>query len=123
MSDGMMFIQNEAGEFEKYDDTYDITIHCKSAEEHEKILNILENSQWIPCSERLPEESDYYMACVYDEEVDDYDYRKNWFAHKDDYDTDESEWRELMPFERVTAWMPLPEPYKQNDEGVEEDEH
>lgn len=72
--------------------------------------------KWIPCSEKLPEESDYYMACVYDEEVDDYDYRKNWFAHKDDYDIDESEWRELMPFERVTAWMPLPKPYKEKTE-------
>ena len=74
------------------------------------------HSKWIPCSEKLPEESDYYMACVYDEEVDDYDYRKNWFAHKDDYDIDESEWRELMPFERVTAWMPLPKPYKEKTE-------
>ena len=72
--------------------------------------------KWIPCSEKLPEESDYYMACVYDEEADDYDYRKNWFAHKDDYDIDESEWRELMPFERVTAWMPLPKPYKEKTE-------
>ena len=82
-------------------------------------IHALEETKWIPCSERLPEESDYYMACVYDEEVDDYDYRKNWFAHKDDYDTDESEWRELMPFERVTAWMPLPEPYREGGRDEE----
>ena len=82
-------------------------------------IHALKETQWIPCSERLPEESDYYMACVYDEEVDDYDYRKNWFAHKDDYDTDESEWRELMPFERVTAWMPLPEPYREGGRDEE----
>lgn len=67
---------------------------------------------WIPCSERLPEESDYYMACIYDEVVDDYDFRKTWFAHTDDYDMEESEWRELYEVEKVTAWMPLPEPYK-----------
>lgn len=82
--------------------------------EDAKDTNVL--SKWIPCSEKLPEESDYYMACVYDEEADDYDYRKNWFAHKDDYDIDESEWRELMPFERVTAWMPLSKPYKEKTE-------
>lgn len=71
--------------------------------------------RWIPCSERLPETSGYYLACVYDSDVDDFDFRKNWFAHKDDYDMDESEWRELQPFEMVTAWMPLPKPYRESE--------
>ena len=70
----------------------------------------VDDENWILCTDRLPEESDYYMACVYDEEVDDYDYRKTWFAHKDDYDMDESEWRELQPFEKVVGWKRLPEP-------------
>lgn len=68
-------------------------------------------NEWIPCSERLPNESGYYFACVYNAEVDDYDFRKTWFAHVDDYDMEESEWRELYEFEVVTAWQPLPEPY------------
>ena len=72
-----------------------------------------ERMKWIPCEDRLPEESDYYMACIYDEDVDDYDFRKTWFAHEDDYDMDESEWRELQPFEKVVAWMPLMKPYKE----------
>ncbi len=72
--------------------------------------------RWIPCSERLPETSGYYLACVYDSDVDDFDFRKNWFAHKDDYDMDESEWRELQPFEVVTGWMPLPKPYRESEE-------
>ena len=71
--------------------------------------------RWIPCSERLPETSGYYLACVYDSDVDDFDFRKNWFAHKDDYDMDESEWRELQPFEMVTAWIPLPKPYRESE--------
>ena len=76
--------------------------------------NVPDNSAgWIPVNERLPEESDYYMACIYNDEVDDYDFRKTWFAHADDYDMDESEWRELYDFERVIAWQPLPEPYKE----------
>lgn len=72
-------------------------------------------NRWIPCSEGLPETSGYYLACVYDSDVDDFDFRKNWFAHKDDYDMDESEWRELQPFEMVTAWMPLPKPYRESE--------
>ena len=71
--------------------------------------------RWIPCIERLPETSGYYLACVYDSDVDDFDFRKNWFAHKDDYDMDESEWRELQPFEVVTGWMPLPKPYRESE--------
>lgn len=68
---------------------------------------------WIPCRARLPEESGYYLACVYDEEADDYDIRKNWFAHRADYDIDKSEWRELYHDEKVVAWTALPEPYKE----------
>lgn len=71
------------------------------------------NDGWIPVSEKLPEESDYYMACICNDEVCDYDFRKTWFAHADDYDMDKSEWRELYDFERVTAWQPLPEPHKE----------
>lgn len=74
---------------------------------------VSDNNGWIPVSEKLPEESDYYMACIYNDEADDYDFRKTWFAHADDYDMDESEWRELYDFERVIAWQPLPEPYKE----------
>ena len=74
---------------------------------------VSDNNGWIPVSERLPEESDYYMACIYNDEADDYDFRKTWFAHADDYDMDESEWRELYDFERVIAWQPLPEPYRE----------
>lgn len=68
--------------------------------------------EWIPCSERLPSESNYYMACIYNQDIDDFDFRKTWFAHVDDYDIEESEWRELYGFETVTAWKSLPEPYK-----------
>ena len=71
--------------------------------------------EWIPCSKELPKESGYYLACIYNSDVDDYDFRKIWFAHKDDYDIEESEWRELYGFEVVTAWMPLPEPYKEGE--------
>ncbi len=84
-------------------------------EDREDAKDINVPGKWIPCNERLPKESDYYMACIYDEDVDEYDFRKTWFAHKDDYDMDESEWRELQPYEKVTAWMPLPTPYEKGE--------
>lgn len=52
-------------------------------------------SKWIPCNRKLPDESNYYLACIYDTEAADYDFRKIWFAHTDDYDIEKSEWREL----------------------------
>ena len=47
----------------------------------------------------------------------DYDFR----AHTDDYDIEKSEWRELYENEVVTAWMPLPEPYRPDDSMKDEE--
>jgi hypothetical protein len=46
--------------------------------------------KWIPCSKRLPEDSDYYLVTTTYEDVE-----QMWFAHKKDYDIAESEWREI----------------------------
>lgn len=73
---------------------------------------------WIPCSERLPDKSDFYMVCAYN--GDTYDYRKNWFYHEDDYG--DSEWTGLIPCEKVIAWVPLPEPYRENEKMLENEE-
>ena len=97
-----------AGRVRKY---YDFVIETINSQPPADVPDT-KDGEWIPCSERLPKESDYYMACIYDSEVDGYDFRKTWFAHVDDYDMEESEWRELYDYETVTAWKPLPEPYK-----------
>lgn len=43
MKDETMFVLTEDGEgiWEKYDDTYDITIHCRSQEENERVMKII----------------------------------------------------------------------------------
>ena len=52
--------------------------------------------QWIPCSERLPEEEGYYLTTTMYQKV----YCDYW--NGDNFDRTEM----------VVAWMPLPEPWK-----------
>lgn len=57
--------------------------------------------QWIPCSERLPDNHHVVLACTVNGIVHENNFMgKDWFFYKGG---------------GVTAWMPLPEPYK----GVE----
>ena len=56
--------------------------------------------QWIPVSERLPEERGFYLTTTKDKAV----YCDYW--NEDNFDRTEM----------VIAWMPLPEPYKTESE-------
>jgi hypothetical protein len=61
MSDVMEFVQNEDGTFSTYDDTYDIVIHCETEEEQKKVIERL-STDWIPVTERFPEEDGRYLV-------------------------------------------------------------
>ena len=66
--------------------------------------------RWIPVSERLPEEIGTYMTTV--------DYGKYGLATGQRYyHGKELGWED----DCVTAWMPLPEPYKAESEVQDED--
>lgn len=41
MSDGIQLIIREDGSAEKYDDTFDLTIHCTSEDEQREIIKIM----------------------------------------------------------------------------------
>lgn len=58
MSDVMELVQNEDGTFSAYDDTYDIVIHCETKEEREEVIEHLKSTNWIPASEKVPDERD-----------------------------------------------------------------
>lgn len=42
--DGIMIFMNEDGVFEKYDDTWDLVIHCESEEEHNEAVEWMKKS-------------------------------------------------------------------------------
>lgn len=61
--------------------------------------------QWIPCSERLPEEMGTYMTTI--------DYGEHGLATGQRYYYGRGlKWND----ECVIAWLPLPEPYKAESE-------
>jgi hypothetical protein len=120
MSEEMKLVQNDAGKWEAYDDTYDITIHCESEEEQEKALSMLKNIQWIPITEKAPEDESYILvsfenATMVDIARYEADDEGGSFYPGDDED----------PYSKygiyVNAWMPLPELYREvtDEENLE----
>lgn len=60
--------------------------------------------EWITVEERLPEENDRYLVTIYCPILNHHCVETGWYA--------ESGW-DLGYQATVTAWMPIPEPYKE----------
>ena len=72
--------------------------------------------QWIPCSERLPEEPYGCFVTVWDTNpitMDEFENILPYFVGWDGEQWNDAD-GEQCPLE-VIAWMPLPEPYKERD--------
>ena len=69
----------------------------------------LDKLRWIPCSERLPEESGTYTVTAYDGATNRVTYAK--------YQKRLKRWEltGARAYWRVLAWCPPPEPYKEDD--------
>lgn len=73
--------------------------------------------QWISCSERLPNDADYKEYSAFSGGVVWYFTDKGEMGLGYCY-TSIKEWEtidEWSPYGKVIAWMPLPEPYKENE--------
>lgn len=67
------------------------------------------NGCWIPVSERLPKENEEVLITLaHGNATWAYLYQGKWHTMFSAY-----------PIERVIAWQPLPEPYKEVENGVE----
>ena len=68
-------------------------------------------SQWIPCSERLPEENGQYIVTVKYEHVDGYEdiYSEHGEWVDDRWDAG---YGHCGRVEKILAWQPLPTPWK-----------
>ena len=77
----------------------------------QRFPSVQPEQKWIPCSERLPEEYGNYLITTHDGNVDigTIDPKKKyvWSA----CDSDGFYW-----LRDVLAWMPLPEPYREESE-------
>lgn len=108
MANEMILMLNDDGVGHVYDETYDIVIHCESAEEQKEVEKRLMEMSWVPCSERLPESGRYLVSCslsVFSPQVLNYDENNGeWF-----YDGCKSMDVEIPT---INAWMPLPEPWR-----------
>lgn len=94
-------------------------IPCTEVNALKALPSVQSEQRWIPCSERLPENgrqvlvyarSVHYALAKYDEMREaDGTYKKQWVT----FDA----WKPYYTIKEVIAWMPLPEPYKEDNNG------
>lgn len=106
--------------------------YCSSFETLQELVDKADSFEWIPVSERLPEEHDSIFAKLYETDVVNdmlwrtrskevlvtIEYENGARTVKSSHTTDGKWWIEkkttLSKF-KVIAWMPMPEPYKENE--------
>lgn len=116
--DELKMVMNDDGVFKEYDDTYDIIIHCTSAEEQQRVMDKLNERIWIPAEEELPSDDRHVLMSFSNfsqpmigryEQQEDGSGSGNWYIG----DCDEEDTclaNDLF----VNAWMELPKAYEED---------
>ncbi len=82
-------------------------------------MDVMAASTWIPCSEKLPGRFETVLISISDRVTG------NQIVETGSYDHQQRCWlidaqmpnHKIPTGERVDAWMPLPEPYKERDDA------
>lgn len=116
MTDGILLVENEDGLFEKYDDTFDVIIHCENKEEQDIVRKKLTTDKWIPVQERLPESGEYILLSFDNFSLPDIGrYEVGSDGSGAFYPGDDE--KSYVAYDLfVNAWMPLPECYRTESE-------
>ena len=83
-------------------------------EVHNAMQDLPSANQWIPCSERLPEEEkNEYWICTDSE----YQCSCRWTNDNPFWHGKTTDWHwnifDIPQYSKVVAWMPLPQPWKE----------
>ena len=108
-------VENEEGVWELYDDSFDITIHCETEDEMNRVINILEGKSWTP-EDQPPKPEEYVLLSFENFSIP----LVGMYRNDDDggaYYIGDDEESCISHDIIVSAWMPLPKPYRPEEES------
>ena len=135
----LLYLGND-GTFREYDQRNDIVIHCDSEEDRKQLMKKLESfigddakdtnvfGKWIPVKYHEITEEEMIEECYSDDVAYIFDCKMPDDGDEILVSSEECTWVDTVGIDNVyylesgydwidiTAWMPLPEPYKENDD-------
>ena len=79
----------------------------------EDAIKLLEQTEWILCSEKLPEENGYYLTTI---KIEIHDLKPYYEIRAAKFDGEDFDIGYIGDGFRVIAWMPPIQPYKDDEE-------
>lgn len=103
------FWLSKTSKYDEVKDEINTDISDGKAMELEVVVKMIQEQpkagEWVPCSERLPIFSGFYLTTVND--------YGNFYVDKNYFYNSSLKWTDICNGEEVIAWQPLPEPAKE----------